>query len=403
MIEKEISNRILVLDGAMGSLIQDYHLSENDFRGEQFKDFDVALKGCNDLLCITRPNIIAEIHHKYLAAGADIITTNSFNANSVSLSDYGLETYSYDIALAAAQVARSVADEFVLRNPTRRRYVSGSVGPTNRTASIATDMGDTSLREISFDTLQNAYRIQIKGLIDGGVDIIQLETFFDTLNAKAAIAAAEDVFEALGRRLPIIVSGTLTASGRTLSGQSVEAFYESVKHANPLAVSLNCSFGAQQLLPYLERLAAVAETGVCVYPNAGLPNAEGGYDQTAEMMADDVEEYLKRGVVNIVGGCCGTTPAHIGAIAQKVQNYHPRAIPAPKHTATFTGLEMLSIDNFQFSNFNFQLINIGERTNVAGSAKFARLIRENNYTEALSALADRGLGKEPLCAVCSAK
>lgn len=375
---EEVKKRILVLDGGLGTLIQGYGLTEADFRGEGFASWPVPLKGCNDLLVLTRPDVIGDIHRRYLEAGADIITTDTFSASSVALADYGLQDYAYEISRSGAEVARAAADEFTRRDPRKPRYVAGSVGPTNSTASIASDMDNTALRGITFDELTKAYARQMEGLIDGGADIIQLETFFDTLNAKAAIFAAETVFGEKGVRLPMIISGTLTNSGRTLSGQTVEAFYESVKHASPLAVGFNCSFGARQLMTYLERLSCICGQAVSAYPNAGLPNVSGGYDETPAMMAADVEQYMRQGLINIIGGCCGTTPGHIAAIAEAAGRYAPRTIPDVPQKTVLSGLEPLIIDE----NSNF--INIGERTNVAGSAKFARLIREDRYEEALS-------------------
>ncbi|MEG1982769.1 MAG: methionine synthase [Alistipes sp.] len=377
-IRKELTHRILLLDGGMGTMVQQYGLTEEDYRGARFADWEQRLKGCNDLLALTHADVIQEIHEKYLSAGADVITTDSFNANAISLKDYGLEAYSYEISRAAATIARRAADTFTTRNPNKPRFVGGSIGPSNRTASMSADISDPAAREVTFEQLAEAYREQARGLMDGGVDLLMLETFFDTLNAKAAIYAVKELLEERKIALPLIVSGTLTTSGRTLSGQTIEAFYTSITQADPLAVSLNCSFGAQALLPHLERLAAVAECRVAAYPNAGLPNVMGGYDETPARFAADVEAYLQRGLVNLVGGCCGTTPAHIFELTKIVSKYAPRPLPSPKHITTLSGLEPLRI--VPESNF----INIGERTNVAGSAKFARLIREGNFNEALT-------------------
>lgn len=378
-IEQVIGERIVVLDGGMGTMIQRYGLSESDYRGTEFAGWGVPLKGCNDLLALTRPEIIESIHRQYLEAGADIVTTDSFNANTISLAEYGLEEYAYRIAKAAAEAARRGADGFMAENPGAGvRFVSGSVGPTGKAASIATDMDDTSRRETDFDALVYAFTPQIEGLMDGGVDIIQLETFFDTLNCKAALFAAENVFASRGRRLPVIVSGTLTNSGRTLSGQTVEAFYASVAHARPLALGFNCSFGARQLLPYLRRLAEMSDYPVSVYPNAGLPNISGEYDETPRSMGLQVEEYFREGLVNIVGGCCGTTPEHIREIAEIARRHSPRPVPVSRHRTMLSGLELLAVDD------TTDFIDVGERTNVAGSAKFARLIREGRYDEALA-------------------
>ena len=376
---EQLNRRILLLDGGFGTMVQGYGLQEEDYRDERFRDWTVLLKGCNDLLVLTRPEIVGEIHRKYLQAGADIIETDSFNANAVSLADYRLEGYAYEISKAAAAVARSAADEFTARNPQKPRFVAGSMGPTNRTASMSADVANPAAREVTFRQLAEAYADQARGLVDGGADILLVETVFDTLNAKAALYAIDTLCAELGRAIPVMVSGTLAdASGRTLSGQTVEAFAASVSHARLLSVGLNCAYGAKQLLPYLERLAAVAETRISAHPNAGLPNVMGGYDETPQMFAEDVGEYLRRGLVNIVGGCCGTTPAHIFELSKIAGNYEPRPVPEPKHITTLSGLEPLRI----VPEANF--INVGERTNVAGSAKFARLIREANYEEALS-------------------
>ena len=374
-----LESRILLLDGGFGTMVQQYGFTEEDYRGERFRDWNVLLKGCNDLLAVTRPEAVREIHVKYLQAGADIIETDSFNANAVSLADYGLEAYAYEISRAAAGVARSAADEFTARNPQKPRFVAGSIGPTNRTASMSADVGNPAAREVTFTQLAEAYTDQARGLVDGGADVLLVETVFDTLNAKAALYAIDTLAAQLERAIPVMISGTLAdASGRTLSGQTVEAFYASVSHARLLSVGFNCAYGARQLMPYLERLAAVAEFRISAHPNAGLPNVMGGYDETPEMFARDVGEYMRRGLVNIVGGCCGTTPAHIFELAKIAGNYAPRPVPAPKHVTTLSGLEPLCI----VPEANF--VNVGERTNVAGSAKFARLIREGNYEEALS-------------------
>ncbi len=377
-LDQLLASRILLLDGGMGTMIQRYGFTEEDFRGDRFRGQPGRLKGCNDLLTLTQSNAVRAIHEKYLAAGADIITTDSFNANAISLRDYSLEEHAYEISRAAARIARSAADAFTARNPQRPRFVGGSVGPSSHTLSLSSKVDDPAARELTFAKLESAYYDQLCGLLDGGVDLVMLETFFDTLNAKAAIHAAERCFDKRGTRLPVMVSGTLTPSGRTLSGQTVEAFYASVAHVGPIAVSLNCSFGARQLLPYIERLAAVAECRVAAYPNAGLPNVMGGYDETPQMFAKDVGEYLRRGLVNIVGGCCGTTPEHIFELRKIADRYAPRPLPEPRHETVLSGLEPLRI--VPESNF----VNAGERTNVAGSARFARLIREGDYRQAMS-------------------
>ena len=377
-IYRELETRILLTDGGFGTMIQGYGLDEAAYRGERFAASETLLKGCNDLLNLTRPDIVREIHEKYLQAGSDVITTNTFNANAISLADYRLAEEAYEINRAGARIARAIADEFTARNPQKPRFVGGSMGPTSHTLSMSADVDNPGARAFTFEQLSEAYYNQARGLLDGGVDLFILETFFDALNAKAAIFAIQRLFAERGIKLPMIVSGTLTSSGRTLAGQTIEAFYTSITHAEPLAVSLNCSFGAKALLPYLERLAAVAEFRVAVYPNAGLPNVMGGYDETPAMFAADLEEYMRRGLVNLVGGCCGTTPQHILELSKIVGKHTPRPLPQQHHITCLSGLEQLRI----VPEANF--INIGERTNVAGSAKFARLIRERNYEEALS-------------------
>ena len=377
-IKSLLRERILLLDGGLGTMIQGYGLGEEDFRGERFAAWEHNLRGCNDALVLSRPDIIAEIHEKYLLAGADIISTDSFNANSISLADYGLCAYAREIAQRSAEIAREVADRFTARNPHKPRFVAGSVGPTSKTSSIAIDVEHPEVREVTFEQLTEAYTAQIEGLIDGGADLILIETIFDTLNAKAAIYALREVSRTRGREIPVMLSGTLAdTSGRMLSGQTIEAFYASVVHAEPLSIGFNCAYGAKQLLPFLERLAAESDYPISAHPNAGLPNIEGGYDQTPAQFADEVEEYMRRGLVNIVGGCCGTTPEHIMLLSQRIGNYTPRPIPEQSHTMRLSGLEEVIVT----PDRNF--INIGERTNVAGSAKFARLIREGNYEEAL--------------------
>ena len=375
-ITNEISKRILVLDGGFGTMVQGYNLCENDYRGERFASWPTPLKGCNDLLVMTAPNIVGEIHEKYLTAGADIIETCSFNANAVSLADYGLTEYAYEMALEAARVARAAADKFSTAE--RPRFVAGSMGPTNRTSSIASDLNNPAAREISFDRLEASYYDQARGLVDGGVDVLLVETVFDTLNCKAALKAIDRLAAERGVKIPTMVSLTLSESGRTLSGQTIEAFYNSISHADLVSVGFNCAFGARQLLPYLEELNELSEFAISVHPNAGLPNLMGGYDETPQMFADDVEEYLRRGLVNIVGGCCGTTPEHIRLVSAIVGGYAPRVTPARRGESTASGLEGLTISHSR----NF--VNVGERTNVAGSAKFARLIREENYDAALT-------------------
>jgi len=378
-IYNELEKRILLLDGGFGTMVQQYGLSEEDYRGERFAGWPARLKGCNDLLVLTRPDVVSAIHEKYLEAGADIIETDSFNANAVSLRDYRLEEHAREISREAARIAREAADRFTLRNPRKPRFVAGSMGPTNRTASISADVANPAAREITFRELVEAYSEQARGLLEGGADILLIETVFDTLNAKAALYAIERLCDGRGAKVPVMVSGTLAdSSGRTLSGQVVEAFCASLSHADLLSIGFNCACGAKQLRPYLERLAAVAEFRISAHPNAGLPNVMGGYDETPQMFAEDIGEYLREGLVNIVGGCCGTTPEHIFELRKIVDGYRPRPLPERRHRLTLSGLEPLAVA----PETNF--INIGERSNVAGSAKFARLIREGKYEEALS-------------------
>lgn len=394
-IHDESARRILILDGGLGTMIQGYGLCEEDYRGTRFADWKILLKGCNDLLVLTRPQVIAEIHEAYLKAGADIISTDTFNASAVSMADYGLEAYVYEMNRAAAALARKVADGYTLRNPSKPRFVAGSIGPTNRTASISPDVNNPGYRAVTFDNLRASYAEQVRGLLDGGADVLLIETIFDTLNAKAALFAIEEIFAERGRRIPVMVSGTITdASGRTLSGQTIEAFYASIAHANPFSVGLNCGYGAELMLPYIERLAAIAGCAVSSHPNAGLPNGFGGYDETPEMMAATIGTYLDKGLLNIVGGCCGTTPEHIAAIAQVASKYTPRTIPEPEHVTTLSGLETLRIT----PEANF--VNVGERTNVAGSAKFAGLIREKKYEEALSVARQQVEGGAQIVDIC---
>lgn len=379
MMEEEIRKRVLVLDGAMGTMIQQYGLSEADFRGERFKDIPGMMKGNNDILCLTRPDVIEEIHRKYLEAGADIIETNTFNATSVSMADYHMETFCREINLAAARLARRVADEFTARTPEKPRFVAGSVGPTNKTCSMSPDVNNPAFRSLTFDDLCEAYTVQMEALIEGGVDAILIETIFDTLNAKAAIAAAEDSMKKRGRKVPLMLSVTVSdAAGRTLSGQTLDAFLASVQHADIFSVGLNCSFGARQLKPFLEQLARRAPYYISAYPNAGLPDSLGMYDQTPEEMAEEISEYINDGLVNIVGGCCGTTEKFIAAYQPLVAHARPR-VPAekPEHM-WLSGLELLEVT----PEINF--VNVGERCNVAGSRKFLRLINEKKYDEALS-------------------
>ena len=378
-IQQLIRERILVLDGAMGTMIQQYNLSEADFRGERFKDIPGQLKGNNDLLCLTRPEVIEDIHRKYLVAGADIIETNSFNATSVSMADYHVQAYCREINLAAARLAGRIADEFTALNPEKPRFVAGSVGPTNKTCSMSPDVNNPAFRALTFDELQAAYCEQMEALLEGGVDALLIETIFDTLNAKAAIRAAELSMEKTGRRVPLMLSVTVSdIAGRTLSGQTLDAFLASVEHADLFSVGLNCSFGARQLKPFLEQLASRAPYYISAYPNAGLPNSLGQYDQTPEDMAAEVKEYIEEGLVNIIGGCCGTTEQYIAKYQELIQGVQPR-VPVKKHAHLWlSGLELLEVS----PEINF--VNVGERCNVAGSRKFLRLINEKKYDEALS-------------------
>jgi len=367
------------MDGAMGTMIQRYKLKEEDYRGEQFKDYHMDIKGNNDILSLTQPDIIKAIHKEYLEAGSDIIETNTFNATTISMADYEMEAYAYDINLASAKLAKEVAKEYTLANPDKPRFVAGALGPTNKTLSLSPDVNDPGYRAITFDELVIAYKEQAKGLMDGGVDLFLIETIFDTLNAKAALFAIDSLFAELGKKIPIMVSGTITdASGRTLSGQTVEAFWISVQHMDLFSVGLNCALGAKEMRPHIQTLSKMADCRISAYPNAGLPNELGEYDQGPSEMRDLVKSFADGGYVNILGGCCGTTPDHIKALYQIVKDSNPREIPNPKKYSTYSGLEPLIVRE----NLNF--INVGERTNVTGSRKFARLIKEGNYTEALS-------------------
>lgn len=372
-----LRERILVLDGAMGTMIQQYGLDEAGYRGEAFADWPCDLKGHNDLLSLTRPDIIRAIHDAYLDAGADIIETNTFNANRISLADYRQESLAYELNLAAARLARQAADEWS-GPPSKPRFVAGALGPTNKTLSLSPDVQDPGFRAVSFSEMRDAYAEQIRGLVEGGVDILLVETIFDTLNAKAAIFALEEYFEKAGIRLPVMISGTITdASGRTLSGQTAEAFWISIAHARPLCVGFNCALGAAEMRPHLEALGRMADCFVHAYPNAGLPNEMGEYDQTPSDMCGFITEFAGAGLVNIVGGCCGTTPDHIRHIARHVAGVPPRVPSPPSAFTRLSGLEPLIIR----PDTNF--VNIGERTNVTGSRQFARLIREDRYAEAL--------------------
>ena len=374
-----LAQRILVLDGAMGTMIQRFKLTEADYRGERFADFPHDLKGNNDLLCLTRPQLIRDIHAQYLAAGADILETNSFNATAISMADYHMEDLVPELNLAAARLAREAADAATEANPGKPRFVAGVLGPTSRTATLSPDVNDPGFRNVSFDQLRTAYLEAIDGLVKGGVDILMVETIFDTLNAKAALFAIEEYFEREGLRLPVMISGTITdASGRTLSGQTTEAFWNSVRHAQPLSIGLNCALGPDLLRQYVNELATKADAFVSAHPNAGLPNAFGEYDMDGAQMAVHIAEWARSGLLNIVGGCCGTTPAHIAAIAQAVEGVAPRVPPAPEPAMRLSGLEPFNVGKGAL------FVNVGERTNVTGSRAFAKMILEGRYDDALS-------------------
>ncbi len=378
LFKQHLEKRILILDGAMGSMIQTYQLQEEDYRGERFKEWESELKGNNDLLTLTRPQIIEDIHSAYLAAGADILETNTFNANTISLADYGMESLAYELNLEATKLARKAADQFTAKDVSKPRFVAGVLGPTTRSASISPDVNNPGSRNITFDQLVEAYFAATKGLVDGGSDIILIETIFDTLNAKAAIFAVERYFEQQAIKLPVMISGTITdASGRTLSGQTTEAFYNSLRHIDPISIGLNCALGPDLLRPYVEEMSRVANVCVNVHPNAGLPNEFGEYDLAPEEMAKELADWAKSGYINIIGGCCGTTPAHIAAIAKAMESYAPRKKPSIKKQCRLSGLEPMNIAS------DTLFVNVGERTNVTGSAKFKRLILEDNYDAAL--------------------
>ncbi|MFO0690213.1 MAG: methionine synthase [Myxococcota bacterium] len=391
-LQRLLRERILVLDGAMGSMIQGYKLEERDFRGELFKDHPRDLKGDNELLCLTRPDVIREIHDLYFDAGADIAETNTFGSNAISQADYGLEGTVRELNLASARIARESADAFTAKDPSKPRFVAGAIGPTPKTLSISPDVNDPAARSITFDELRAAYREQVEALLDGDVDLLLVETIFDTLNAKAALVAIDEVFEARGEKLPVMISVAITdASARTLSGQTIDAFWRSVAHANPLSVGVNCSLGAAEMRPHVAEFARIARCHVSSYPNAGLPNAFGEYDEAPAKTGELVGEFATSGLVNIVGGCCGTTPPHIRAIAEAVKGVAPRPLPADEvpareRTTFFSGLETLPIRH----DSNFQMI--GERTNVTGSAKFRKLIEAGDYDKALEVALDQVRG-----------
>ncbi|MEO5676140.1 MAG: methionine synthase, partial [Usitatibacter sp.] len=374
-----LKQRILVLDGAMGTMIQRHGLTEAQYRGERFKDFHRDLRGNNDLLTITRPEVIREIHAQYLDAGADILETNTFNSTSISQADYQLEAIVEELNLAGARLAREVADSYSARTPGKPRWVAGVLGPMNRTLSLSPDVNDPGFRAVSFDQVKDAYLAAVKALVAGGVDIILVETIFDTLNAKAALFAIDEHFEESGIRLPVMISGTITdASGRTLSGQTTEAFWNSVRHAKPISVGLNCALGAKQLRPHVEELSRIADVYVSAHPNAGLPNAMAEYDEAPCETAGYIREWAESGWLNITGGCCGTTPEHIKEISEIVSSFKPRLVPKIEPRLRLAGLEPVNVGSDSL------FVNVGERANVTGSKAFARLILAGDYPEALS-------------------
>jgi 5-methyltetrahydrofolate--homocysteine methyltransferase len=378
-IREELEKRILIIDGAMGTMIQRYVLTEEDFRGERFKDHPCDVKGNNDLLNLTRPDIIKAIHTEYMKAGTDIIETNTFSTQRISLADYQMEELDYEMSFEGAKIAKEAVNEFMAANPGRKCFVAGAVGPTNRTLSISPDVNDPGYRALTFDELVDAYYVQIRGLIDGGSDVLLIETIFDTLNAKAAIYAIKKYEEFIGRKIEIMISGTITdASGRTLSGQTVEAFLNSVIHAKPLSIGFNCALGAKDMRPHIEELSAKAGCYVSAYPNAGLPNEFGAYDEMPHETAHLVEDFIQHGFVNIVGGCCGTTPDHIGCIAEKAKGVEPRKIPEINEFLRLSGLEPVAITPESI------FVNIGERTNITGSPKFSKLILSGDFEAALT-------------------
>lgn len=394
-IKDEIKKRVLVLDGAMGTMIQNHKLTEEDFRGKRFADWQVNLIGNNDLLSLTQADIIQGIHEEYLEAGADIIETNTFNANRISLADYEMEALDYEINLASAQIARRAADKYTAKNPDKSRFVAGVLGPTNKTTSMSPDVNDPGYRAVNFDDLKDIYYQQAKALFDGKVDVFLVETIFDTLNAKAALFALEELFEEEGKKIPVMVSGTITdASGRTLSGQTLEAFLNSVSHIDLLSVGLNCALGAEQLRPYIEELSEKSPFYVSVHPNAGLPNQFGEYDESPKKMGTHIHDFLDHNFANIIGGCCGTTPDHIREMAVLAENASVRKLQKSQKETRLSGLEPLKISK----TVNF--VNIGERTNVSGSRKFARLIREKKYEEALSIARHQVEGGAQILDVC---
>ncbi|MCC5859808.1 MAG: methionine synthase [Ectothiorhodospiraceae bacterium] len=383
-LRETLARRILILDSGMGTMIQQYPLTEADFRGQRFADHACDVKGNNDLLVLTRPDIIREIHDRNLAAGADILETNTFSSTTIAQADYRMEHLAYELNVAAARLAKEACEAAMAENPDWPRYVAGALGPTNRTASFSPDVNNPGYRNISFDQLREAYLEAARGLVHGGADILLIETIFDTLNAKAAIFALEELFQEIGQRLPVMISGTITdASGRTLSGQTTEAFWNSVRHAQPFTVGLNCALGAEQMRPFVQEISRVADTYVTIYPNAGLPNEFGEYDQSPEYMAKLVRDFAESSFVNIVGGCCGTTPEHVAAIREAVKDCAPRSVPERERAMRLSGLEPFNIGSDSL------FVNVGERTNVTGSARFKRLIKEGDFDTALEVARDQ--------------
>src|SRR5258706_5329767 len=374
-----LRERILVLDGAMGTMIQGHGLDTGHYHGERFLEHGCEQKGNNDLLSLTQPQIVRGIHAAYLEAGADIVESNTFNSNAISMADYGMTELVHELNSAGARLARSATDEFSGRTPSRPRFVAGVLGPTSRTASISPDVNDPGFRNVSFDELVACYTECVRGLLDGGVDLLMVETVFDTLNCKAALFAIDDYLGRHGLQVPVMVSGTITdASGRTLSGQTTEAFWNSISHARPFSVGLNCALGARDLSPYIEELSKVADVHTSLHPNAGLPNAFGEYDESPEYTASFLKEFAQAGFLNIAGGCCGTTPAHIKAVVEALKGIAPRQVPVVEKKLRLSGLEPLNIGDDSL------FVNVGERTNVTGSKAFSRLILAGNYTDALA-------------------
>src|SRR5467141_2449226 len=377
------AERILVLDGAMGTMIQSLGLDEEGYRGARFDAWNREVRGNNDLLILSQPDKIRDIHLAYFRAGADIVSTNTFSSTRIAQADYGMAGIAHELNVEGAKLARAAAD-LAQNEDGRPRFVAGALGPTNRTASISPDVANPGFRAVTFDELRSAYAEQVAGLIDGGADLLLLETIFDTLNAKAAIFAIEELFEARGTRVPVMISGTITdRSGRMLSGQTPEAFWNSVRHAAPVSIGLNCALGAQEMRAHIAEIARIADTLVCAYPNAGLPNEFGLYDESPEYMAELLGEFAAAGLVNIVGGCCGTTPEHIAAIAREVDGKAPRQIPQPPHHLRLSGLEAFTLSP------EIPFVNVGERTNVTGSAKFRKLVTAGDYPAALAVARDQ--------------